>query len=191
MLETVSLYFSQVTHPCVHLLYTYFCLSFARSTLFIYAGLMKFFCLAFLLTGMNYILGGRDPWIPTLFLGPLFPPGPYPIRLCQADTCRGQSLFSSGPGLWSCFLPCFLLSSQDAEPHHLMVTAIKAASNFPITLFISKVQQSASFTNDVCTNPIEKGRCAVSCLKETVKFERSPPSKSTINSSEPFIPILL
>ena len=55
-------------------------------------------------------VGGGDPWILISFLGSVFPPGPFPMRLFQADTWRVQSLLSWSPELWSFFLPCFIPS---------------------------------------------------------------------------------
>lgn len=180
MLETVSLYFSQVTHPCFHLLYTYFLSECCQEYLVYLCRPCEIFCLAFLLAGMDCCLGGGDPWISTIFLGPFFPSWPYPMGCCQADTWRSQSLFSSAPVLWSCFLPCFLLSRCSAPPSHGHCNQGSIQPSHYLGC-----NQSTSFTNDVCINPIKKGRYAFCCLKETVKVERSPPQNPPLTLQNP------
>jgi len=69
-------------------------MSLSRSSLFIHAGLLLFLP-DFLFVEMHCSWAGRRwSWILTSFLGPLFPPGLYPMVLYRAGPCRGQSLTS-------------------------------------------------------------------------------------------------
>lgn len=62
------------------------------------------FCLtSYLLGWIACELGVDDFWMSASFLGPLFPLGPFPMGLFQADPWRGQSLFWT-PEVWFYFL---------------------------------------------------------------------------------------
>lgn len=100
-------------HP---LFASFLCLSLARSSLLIHAGLLAFLP-AFVFDGMESSLT-RMKWSFTMkwnyhsgpsFLGPSFPLRPHLLQLFWTDLWRCQSLFSQNPWLWACFSPSFLL----------------------------------------------------------------------------------
>jgi len=99
---------------------------FARSYLFIHAGLLVFL-LNFLLIGIDCSWTSRR-WSLSInhvfFLGSLFPPEPYPMGLFQADLWRGH--YCSPEVQHRDLAFCSVPSSQDPELHYLTVTAAKA-----------------------------------------------------------------
>lgn len=99
----------------------------------------SFICLNLIWHSLHFHTG----LLPTMLFGmdipwevsppkPLFSPGPYPVGFLQADSHRDWSLLSWNPGLWYCFLPFSHLLF-----HHLMITAVKATSDFHVFNHIS------------------------------------------------------
>ena len=126
------LYSSQVIRPCFLPLYSsFFCLSLARSSLLIHAGLLEFFLTSSSLGWTALELRGCDAWILTSILGPLF----LLVFIPQDST---NQIFDDAklcpPEVQGCELAFYPpLSLWDPKLHRLIVTASKTAFQLHFT----------------------------------------------------------
>lgn len=113
---TTSLYSSQITHPCLQPLYTFFLWGWPGA-LCPSTQASWHFCLTHCLLKL-IILDIREvvPWVSISFLRLLLPFRALSHRiligLFQADPWRCWSLLSLSPGLWACFSPSSIPSGS-------------------------------------------------------------------------------
>lgn len=129
--QTVSLCYFQDTWPCFHFFYASFLyLISVRSSLFTHVCLLPP-----LLDFLHMVIDCSGAWRKwTLKIksspGPLFSPDWSPSGFFQASPWTGKFCSPKDQGCDPAI--CLVLFSQASEPHHLLVTSVKAASDFNI-----------------------------------------------------------